>query len=391
MKILASLLIAANGYAAAEPFISPGFDHFYNLEYEQAIAYFETAIQEKPGEPDRYNHLAQALLFREMLRAGALESELVSGANPFLRREKLEPSPEVVRRFDWAILQAKEKSQARLDSNDADNRARYALCVAHGFVGNWGFLVTQQYLSSLRSLTTSRRLCNQVVERDAAFIDAKLVQGLHEYVVGSLPGYMRILGFLTGFAGNKEGGIATLQEVAAKGTLNRMDARVILGVVYRRERRPADAIPLVEELIRQFPRNYLFRLELAQMWSDFGDSAKALEAIDAVDKLHRAGVTGYGTLSQAKIDFARGVIQFWYNDLDRAETNLARAAQNSASLDLHSAAMSWLRLGQTYDLRNKRQPAIDAYRRVVAMAPSSDMAKESKRYLSSPYRREPKN
>lgn len=382
---LAAFLIAA--VAVAQD--SPGFDHFYNLEYEQAIAYFEKEIREQPETPDGYNHLAQGLLFREMLRAGALESELVTGANPFLRREKIEPPPEVRKRFEWAIAQAKEKAQTRLNRDPNDKHAKYAMCVAYGFQGNWGFLVTKEYLNALQSLTTSRKLCNQVVEQDPSFIDAKVVQGLHDYVVGSLPLYMRALGFLAGFRGDKEGGIRTLQEVAAKGTHNRTDAKVILGIIYRRERRPADAIPLVEDLIRRYPRNYLFRLELGQMWADYGDGAKALAAIDAVDKLHRAGVTGYGTLSAAKIDFARGVIQFWYNDLDQAERNLARAASEAQSLDLHTGTMAWLRLGQTYDLKNKRERAVSAYRQVLQLAPSSDMARESKRYLNSPYRREP--
>jgi tetratricopeptide (TPR) repeat protein len=369
---------------------SRGFDHFYNLEYEEAIAYFEKEVRQAPEDPDGYNHLAQGLLFREMLRAGALESELVTGANPFLRRDKIEPAAAVSERFGWAIAQAKEKAQARLDRDAKDNHARYALCVAYGFQGNWGFLVTKQYMSALQSLTTSRKLCNQVVAQDPTFVDAKVVQGLHDYVVGSLPIYVRAVGFLAGFRGDKEGGIRTLQEVAAKGKHNRTDAKVILGIIYRRERRPDDAIPLIEDLIRSYPRNYLFRLELGQMWADHGDSTKALAAIDAVDKLHRAGVTGYGTLSAAKIDFARGVIQFWYNDLEQAERNLSRAAKEADSLDLHTGTMAWLRLGQTYDLKNKRERAVGAYRQVLTLAPSSDMAKESKRYLNSPYRRENK-
>jgi tetratricopeptide (TPR) repeat protein len=375
---------------AAQPADSPGFDHFYNLEYEQAIAAFEKEIREAPADPNGYNHLAQGLLFREMLRAGALESELVTGANPFLRRDKLEPPVAVQQRFLWAIAQAKEKAQARLDRDARDFRARYAMCVAYGFQGNWGFLVTKEYLSALQALTISRKLCNQVVEQNPAFVDARLVEGLHDYVVGSLPLYMRAIGFLAGFRGDKEGGIRTLREVAAKGTHNRTDAKVILGVIYRRERRPDDAIPLVEDLIRRYPRNYLFRLELGQMWADSGDGAKALAAIDAVDQLHRAGITGYGTLSAAKIDFARGVIQFWYNDLDQAERNLSRAAKQADALDLHTGTMAWLRLGQTYDLKNQRDRAIGAYRQVLTLAPSSDMAKESRRYLHSPYRREAK-
>src|SRR5947208_4777088 len=74
--------------------VDEGFEHFYNLEYDEAIASFEKAIAENPGSPDLHNHLAQSLVFREMYRDGALESELVNGSNSFLRRSKLNPSPE---------------------------------------------------------------------------------------------------------------------------------------------------------------------------------------------------------------------------------------------------------------------------------------------------------
>ena len=49
-------------------------------------------MQQQPDSPDAYNHIAQTILYREMFRTGALESELVTGANAFLRREKMNPS-----------------------------------------------------------------------------------------------------------------------------------------------------------------------------------------------------------------------------------------------------------------------------------------------------------
>jgi Flp pilus assembly protein TadD len=78
------LALLASAAAAAKPsvhevLVREGFDHFYNLEYDQAIANFERAIAQSPGDPDLHNHLAESLVFREMYRNGALESEMVSG------------------------------------------------------------------------------------------------------------------------------------------------------------------------------------------------------------------------------------------------------------------------------------------------------------------------
>ena len=374
---------AAFGQSAA----TRGLDHFYNLEYDQAIADFQRNIAENPQVPSGYNYLAQGLLYREMFRAGALESELVSGANPFLRR-KLEPSSDVETAFHRAIEDALKKAQAVIDTNPGDIRATYSLGVAYGLRGNWNFLVRKAYLDALRDLTSSRKLCNRVLEMDPQFIDAKLIQGVHDYVVGSLPGYMRLLGFLGGIRGDRAAGIAALQDVAARGKINDNDAKLALCAIYRRERKPQEAIALLNDLIPRFPRNYLLWFEMAQMWADAGDGRKALAAVDKVEELNKSGVTGYGMLVPEKIAFARGNIQFWYNDLEKAETNLSSAVRNAGALDLHSGSTAWFRLGQTYDLRSRRPEAISAYRHVIALAPSSDVAKESKKYLGTPYRRE---
>src|SRR3954451_8377177 len=100
--------------SAQQKLIEEGFDHFYNLEYDEAAAAFEQAITQNPSSPDLHNHLAQTLVFREMFRDGALESELVSGTNSFLRRPKLNPSAETEKRFLDEVAKAIELSGALL-------------------------------------------------------------------------------------------------------------------------------------------------------------------------------------------------------------------------------------------------------------------------------------
>ena len=82
-----------------------GQNHFYNLEYDQALAEFEKAEQQDAQAIGPHNHVAQTLLYREMYRNGALETELVSGNNPFLRRKGLNPSPEIEKRFNDEIAE----------------------------------------------------------------------------------------------------------------------------------------------------------------------------------------------------------------------------------------------------------------------------------------------
>lgn len=370
-----------------DPLIQKGFDHFYNLEYDEAIAAFRQYIAKHPDEPRGYNHLAQAILYREMYRTGALETELVSGNNPFLRRPKMNPSPEDQKEFDDAIRRSMELSQARLKENPRDTQALYTLGVAHGLRANYNFLVRKAWMDALRDATQARKLHNRVTELDPNFTDARLVQGVHEYVVGSLPWHWRTLGFLVGFRGNKQQGIRILQEVAERGEVNKLDAKVLLCAIYRRERKPELAIPLIQELMAAYPRNYLLYFELAQMYSDAGDKDKALETLARLEHLRNSGAPGFARVPMEKIYFARGNIQFWYRDLDQALENIRKAAARADHLDLNTGVLALMRLGQIYDLKGRRQEAIQAYRRAIAYAPESDAAKESRRYLITPYRR----
>lgn len=367
--------------------VERGFDHFYNLEFDEAIRIFRTLTRQRPDAPSLFNHLAESILYREMLRAGALETELVTGGNAFLRRPKMNPSPADQADFDNAVNQSMALARKRLAAKPGDRDATYALGVAHGLRANYNFIVRRAWVDSLRDATAARKLHNTLTDADPSFIDARLTQGIHDYIVGSLPWTYKILGFLIGFRGDREQGIKTVELVYRQGDRNRTEAAILLATVYRRERRPADAVPLLESLLAQFPRNYLLWFELAQMYSDLGNKTKALAAVDAVDKLRQRHLRGYEHLPEEKVLYYRATIQFWYNDLDDALRNFLRVTAKADDLDLNTGVTAWLRLGQTYDLKGQRQQALEAYRQAIAYAPGSYRAKEAENYVRAPYQR----
>lgn len=380
-------IILAAPLAGQESAVERGFDHFYNLEYDQALADFQQATNRDPDSPDLHNHLAQTLLFREMFRDGALESELVSGNNSFLRRPKLDPTPEIEREFLNHVASAMALSEARLQKNSTDIAAHYALGISYGLRANYYWVVKKSWHDSLRDATAARRQHNRITELDPALVDAWLVQGLHDYIVGSLPLAYRLVGFLAGIRGDKEKGIQAIQQVARNGDRNRLDAQVFLCALYRRENQPLRAVPLIEELIRRFPRNFLLRLELSQMYSMAGDKTHALEAVEELARSKASHAPGMDRLTWEKIYFQEGVIQFWYRDLDRALENLKKAAASTAELDLNSGAQTYLRIGQIYDMTQRRTEALEAYKKCIAYAPEADAARESRKYIEEPYRR----
>ncbi len=388
MRLCGSALVLLAPLLAQDTSIARGFDHFYNLEYDQAVADFEAAAKQDPQAIGPRNHIAQTLLYREMYRNGALETELVSGNNPFLRREKMNPTPEVQQEFTSAIDKAISLANARLEKNPNDTGALYGRSIAYGLRANYNFLVRKAWRDALRDATDARKDSNRVSELDPSNYDARLIEGVHDYVVGSLPWTWRMLGFLAGFHGDKERGLRTIEEVSHKGRLTNVDAEVLLCALYRREGQPRKALPLLEDLQKRFPRNHLILFEQAQMYSQLGDKNRAVAAIDKIMDMKKAGLPGYARVPWEKIYFQLGNIQFWYNDLDHALDNLKKVTASHDDVDLNTGVLAWMRVGQIYDMKNRRSDAIDAYKHAIAFAPEAEAAKESKGYISSPYRRE---
>ncbi|MCL4797315.1 MAG: DUF3808 domain-containing protein [Bryobacteraceae bacterium] len=382
---LAVLLLAAFIARGADPLIEKGYEHFYSVEYPESVAAFQKAVNAKPGDPNRRNHLAQALLFSLMYRSGALESQLVTGADSFVRRARVEATPEEDRRFHAEIDRALELTRAGVEALPPDWDAMYAHGVALGLRGTYNFLVKRSWLDSLRDLTAGRKLHNRVIEAQPERIDARMMQGVHDYVVGSLPWGYRMLGFLTGFRGDRQQGIRTLQLVAEKGADNQVDAMILLGVAYRRERHSEAAVPLLEELERRFPRNFLFIFELAEMYADQGRRDEALAALDRITERKKSALPGFKTLPAERIDYARGNLLFWFERWADAIPPLRRAAAGAERLNLHAAQMSWLRLGQCLDLTGSREQAGKAYREAAALSPATPQAREALRYQNSPF------
>src|SRR5260370_8114380 len=53
-----------------------GFEHFYSLEYDQAIQDFQKAWEARPDEPKAINHLLEARLFQQLYQYNALDTML---------------------------------------------------------------------------------------------------------------------------------------------------------------------------------------------------------------------------------------------------------------------------------------------------------------------------
>ncbi|MDP9054662.1 MAG: tetratricopeptide repeat protein, partial [Acidobacteriota bacterium] len=134
--------------------------------------------------------------------------------------------------------------------------------------------------------------------------------------------------------------------------------------------------------------------ELAQMYASIGSRQNALTTLSEIAKLKQENVSGYERIPWEKIYYETGNFEFWFDDLDKALENLRKITATPAQLrelDLNTGVLALMRQGQIYDLQNRHDLAVQAYRQAVRFAPEAEAARESQRYINSPYTRSARN
>src|SRR3954447_10141346 len=215
--------------------VKRAFDHFYNSEYDKAIRDFEGIQKEHPENPHATNYLLSAVMFRELYRIGALDTEAYAG-NSFIDRKVRKPLDPAQRKrvlelIDLALLE----SEAILKVYPADADALYARGTTRGLRATWQGMAEKAWFSGLRSALSARNDHEKVLQLDPKYVDAKMSIGVHNYVIGSLNWAGRATLAIGGVTGNKKKGREYLGEVAKSDTLASMDAKIALALFLRRE------------------------------------------------------------------------------------------------------------------------------------------------------------
>ena len=253
-------------------------------------------------------------------------------------------------------------------------RAQFALYTA---------LVERAWFSALRNAVGARRDHERVLELDPHYVDAKLVVGTHNYVMGSLPWSVKVAVALVGLSGTKEKGLAYLHEVADSSGENSVDAQVVLALFLRREHRFDEARVLMHDLASRYPRNYLFPLEEANLLRSGGH---AQEAASGYRKVWQNGREGkYGTLHYELAAWALG--ELLRNQKDYSGAAAAFELVNEApEPDPETLQKANLAAGEMYDLLQRRDLAMKKYQTVLAENASTPPAEKARAHIREAYR-----
>jgi tetratricopeptide (TPR) repeat protein len=359
-----------------------GFDHRYQLDYDTAIHDFELTEQAHPDDPFAVNHLLAAIFFRELYRGGALDTGLYSN-NSFLNKKRIHPDPQNTARIQELTQKALKLADASIKANPNDADAYYARGVTHGLQSTYIALVDKSWFAALGSAKDARHDHEKVLELNPNYNDAKLIVGMHSYIVGSLPWAVRILAHMVGESGNKTNGIKQLYAAADGGGEATVDAKTILSLFLRREQRFDEALKVQRSLAKEYPGNFLFALEEANILKDAGRGAESIATYQRV--LENAKKNQYHEPHLEFLYYGLGEALRGQHQVDAA----AQAYEGVLSLphpDPDLRARAALSAGEMYDLLQKRDLALQKYQDVIAQNGDSEMANTARKYLKNPYR-----
>jgi tetratricopeptide (TPR) repeat protein len=364
----------------SDPLTRSGFDAYYSLDYDSAIRSFEQLLAKYPDDPHAVNHLLAAVLFKELYRIGAFETSLYSN-NSFLDRKPLRADPKVSARIQQLIARSTQLCERRLQANPDDVDALYARGVVRGMASTYMGLVQKAWYAALKNAKVARADHERVLELDPKFTDAKMVVGIHEYIAGSLPFFVKALAALAGYRGNREKGIQNLYDAGNAGGETAADAKVALVLFLRREQRYSDAITVARSLNSAHPRNFLFALEVANVLNDAGRGPDAIAA-------YRKVLGESGNYFQPKLEF----VAFGLGEALRGQRHYPEAAEAYASVGKYPnverelVQRAELSAGEVYDLMGKRDQALAHYQTAVNTGSGSSWAEIARKRIREPYK-----
>ena len=368
-----------------DPLVREAYDRFYQLDYSGAVSRFEKFHTQHPGDPQATALLLNAVLFQDLYQLDLLDTTFYSNDGFLTGKRPNSPDPKVRDRIFSLADEAVHEADWRLAKNPNDIDALYARGWARSLKVTYMGMVERSFVASLKLSIEAKNDHQRVLQLDPEYADAKLVFGIYEYVVGSLPFPVRVLVGAAGISGSKTRGMELLHDAANRGTITSVEARTSMALFLRRDGKYQEAMQIVGTLKSQYPHDFLFCLEEANLRREAGAGMHAEVAYQSLIDL--AAKPGY--FPSAHVDlayFGLGeslVTQQRYHEAAQAYEKAAWSPTAGAELKRRSLVAA----GMSHDQNGNREQAIKDYQATIQIGSDSEQADIARRYINSPYRR----
>ena len=367
-----------------EPQVREAYEHFYNLDYPGAVERFERIHEAHPGDPQATALLLNAMIFQELYRLDLLDTTFYANDGFLTGRHATEEDPATRDRILGLADEAIHEADVRIEHNPNDIDALFARGWVRSLKCTYVAMVERAYGAGFRLATKAKEDAERVLKLDPDYVDAKLVTGVYQYVVGALPWPFKLLIGFAGITGSKSEGLKMLNDAGNRGVITSIESRTAIALFLRREAKYKEAIEVVRKLKSQYPHDFLFCLEEANLIRDDGEGMAGVKAYR--DLLADSAKPGY--FAQAQLELA----YFGLGDALRGQRHFAEAAQafEQAAETKHVGPelkiRSLLAAGECRDMNDERELAVRDYKAAIEAGPNTSRADTARKRLRNPYK-----
>ena len=368
----------------ADPSVRDAYEHFYVLDYPACIAELKKVQEAHPGDPGATVFLLEARVFEELYRQDLLDTTFYAN-DGFLTGKHPTPEDPATRDQIFALEdQVEREASARLARNPRDADALYARGWARSLRSSYMAMVERSFSAAFHMALQAHSDEAKVLQIDPDYVDAKLVVGTYQYVIGALPWGFKLLFGFAGITGSKSRGLEMLHDDFARGPMTSVEAGTVIALFLRREGKYKDAIAVVRTLKAKYPHDFLFCLEEANLRKDAGEGMTAVSAYETL--LSDARKPGYFPSAHLELAyFGLGETlsgQRHFADAAEAYEQAAFAPGSGAELKRRSLVAA----GKARDLNGERAKAIQDYKWAIDSGTDTTQGEIARRLLKTPYR-----
>ncbi|MBW8747652.1 MAG: hypothetical protein JF584_08820 [Acidobacteria bacterium] len=367
-----------------DPSVREGFARFYDLDYDGALQRFDRVEAAHPEDPMAVGYQLLVTLYRELYRQDLLDTTYYAHDSFIFNKRETNVSPAARQRIEELTNKAVDLAERRLRVDPKDKDALFARGYAKGMHASFATLVDHSFSKAAKEGLSSRTDSEEVLKIDPDYVDAKMAMGIQQFAVASLPRLVRIMVGIFGVGGNKEKGLVLLRDCAARGTVTSVESRTALSLFLRHDGRYGEALSVTQTLVAQYPHDYLFRLEEANLLKDGGTGMRAVDSYRAViADAHKNGYFIEPRLHMAYYGLA---------EAERGQNLIHDAADHYLAAASAPAASDWvkkraqLNAGQMLDLLGRRDDAVRQYQLASAPVGDQSQADEARKYLKKPFK-----
>ncbi len=366
-----------------DPTVRAAYERFYILDYDGALHLFDEVTKAHPQEPMAWDYVLMATVFKELYHQDLLDTTYYAHDSFLSSKRDVPVAPATRNTIDGLTNKVVAMCDQRIKQNPNDKNAYFARGYARGMHAAFMTLADHSYAGAAHQGLQARNDSEGALKIDPQYADAKMAVGIQQFAVASLPRFLRLIVGIVGVSGSKEQGLNLLREAASHGVVTGIESRTALSLFLRHDGRYPEALAVQRGLADQYPHDYLFRIEVANLLKDSGQGMPAIHEYEAV--LADAAKKNFF------VDPRLQMAYFGLADTQRGQNMIKEAADNYVLAAQQENCSDWLRkraqlnAGEMFDLLHDRGQAVKLYQMASAGGGDQSQAETARKYLRTPY------